>query len=152
DFPLGNQHLGTLFSGTWQMQGFNTPSTSAFQLDPENPIIAIRQQTGLVRNLGGGRRLVPFVIDISNPGDVKLSEISLHNSLQDAFATTRGFSIDRVTSCGVTLDGTFNGNGQVELLAPGNELGVQASKRVVVYAIVQPQPDPPAFTDRSQTS
>ena len=151
-FPLGNQHLGNLFSGTWQMTGFNTPAGPALELDPENPIIAIRQQTGLVRNLGGGKRLVPFVIDISNPGDVKLSEISLHNSIQDAFPGVRSFTIDHVTSCDFNLDGTFNGNGQVEALSAGNELNVQGSKRLLVYAVVSPQPDPPVFTDRSNAA
>jgi len=152
DFLLGQQHLGTLFSGTWQMSGFPTPTADALSLDPENPIIAIRQQTGMVRNLGSGNRLVPFVVDVSNPGDVKLSAISLHTSLQTAFSDALGFSVDHVTACGLTLDGTFNGDGNIELLAPGNELAVHGSNRVIVYAIVSPKADPTPYTDRSDTA
>lgn len=149
DFPIGQQHLGTLFTGTWQMTGFPTATADALSLDPENPIIAIKQQTGMVRNLGSGKRLVPFVIDLSNPGDVKLSQISLHSNLQDAFSNARSYNVDHVTSCGFNLDATFDGNGNVEVLVPGNELLVQGSKRVVLYAVVSPKPDPAPYTDRS---
>lgn len=153
-FQLGNQNLGNLIDDHWQMTGFSSEPASfqALSLDPENPIITITEQTGSVRNLGSGKRLVPFVVDIANPGDVLLNKLSLQTSLQNAFANARSFTLDRIDACGLNLNASFDGNLTNELLADGNTLDVSGKKRLTIFAVVSPKPDPDPYTDKSDTS
>ena len=152
NIPIASQNLGTLVAGTWQMSGFNTATDTPLSIDPENPILNIVQQTGNVKNLGGGKRLVPFAIDLSNPGDVKLNQLTLTNSLQNAFSDARSFTIDHITSCNLNVNPSFDGNNTTDLLTGNNELGLNQTKRLTVFAIVSPKPDPAPYNDRSDTS
>jgi hypothetical protein len=150
-FPIAKQKLGTIVSGNWQMQGFPTLAGSSLSIDPENPIISVEQITGATRNLGNGRRMVVFAVDLRNPGDVKLSQLSLESHLQSAFAGARSFTVDHVTACGLDLNHSFDGKSDQELLAAGNTLNPAATKRLYVYAIVAPQPDPENYVMRADT-
>jgi hypothetical protein len=150
-FPIAQQKLGTIVSGSWQMGGFSTLGADSLSIDPENPIVAVEQLTGATRNLGNGRRMVVFAVDIRNPGDVTLSKLSLKSHLLNAFANARSFTVDRIITCGLDLNPNFDGKTDEELLATGNTLAPAATKRVYVYAIVSPQPDPETYVMRADT-
>lgn len=142
---FGRQTLGTFHSGSWQMGGFNTHTTAALSVDPENPIIRVEQTTGAVRNLGEGKRLVPFAVDVANGGDVDLSSVTLQNSLETAFADARGFTVDHIVSCSLDVDPDYDGTGDAQILTGDDTLAVGESKRLIVYAVVSPQPDPAPY-------
>src|SRR5687768_6417611 len=124
-------------------------AVSAFALDPENPIVNVDQQTGAVRNLGAGRRQVAYAIDISNGGDVDLSDVHLVSDLSAAFSAAHSFSIDQILGCDVATNANFNGVTDKELLAPGARLDVDGSARVILLVSVYPKPDPPAYASTS---
>jgi len=150
-WTIAGQHLGDFVNDTWTLGGFVPKSASSFLLDPENPIIRLDQQTGLTRNLGGGKRQVTFALDISNPGDVTLSKLSLTSILQNAFSDARSWSLASVSSCGLAANPSFDGNRDPELLASGNVLAPGATKRVIIVATVAPKPDPQPYVDHSDT-
>ncbi|HXG58025.1 MAG TPA: hypothetical protein VNL91_03290 [Thermoanaerobaculia bacterium] len=150
NFLIAEQHLGNIFTGHWELGGFPTlDGDSPLMIDPENPILNITQLTGATTNLGGGRRRVAYAIDIVNPGDVPLSKLSVTADLAAAFAGSRGYTVERVTGCDLDLNPNFNGGSDKELLAAGNTLPVGDTKRVTLFVIISPQPDPPAYTSGS---
>lgn len=147
--PVASQNLGDVFSGSWQLQGFAALPVSAFSLDPENPIVNIDQQTGAVRNLGGGRRQVTYAIDYANGGDVKLSNVHLVSDLSNAFGAAHSFNVDQIIGCDFAANPSFNGASDKEMLAPNTELEVGEGGRVILVVSVYPKPDPPAYVSTS---
>ncbi|HEX2123338.1 MAG TPA: hypothetical protein VHL59_17035, partial [Thermoanaerobaculia bacterium] len=143
--PIASQDLGNVFAGSWQLQGFAPVTVEAFALDPENPIVNVDQQTGAVRNLGAGRRQVAYAIDISNGGDVKLSDVHLKTDLANAFGAAHSFAVDQVIGCELATNPDFDGVANQELLAPGTALEVGAAGRVVLVVSVYPKPDPSPY-------
>lgn len=168
-FALAQQEIAQLPSAgsqSWELQGFQTHAAGALLLDPENPIVTVVQSTGAITRLPEGGRLVPFVIDMSNGGDVPLGSLVLTNDLQNAFPAVRKMNLDRVLSFGVAGNAAYDGISNLDLLAPPLFIGHPsidpppgnavlfggAPKRLIVYARVYPQPDPPPFTGTSSGS
>jgi hypothetical protein len=132
----------------WPAEGFSTQSGTGFALDPENPIVRIEKAVGGTRNLGGGHRLVSYMLTFSNPGDVLLSSLHLEDDLAAAFPGARSFQVDNVIGCtGVTLNPAWSGVADVELLANGNTLAPAARKQVAIVASVYPQANPPEYVN-----
>lgn len=151
-FNLAEQNLGTIFSESWQLGGFTEISAeSPLSIDPENPIVSISQITGATANLGGGRRRVAYAIDLTNPGDVELSKLSIRTNLAAAFGPSRGYTVEKTAGCDLDVNPDFNGSGNQELLLDGNTLPVGDTKRVVLFVVVSPQPDPNPYVSASNT-
>jgi hypothetical protein len=136
----------SLVDDSWSVD-FAQQSGTEFALDPENPIVAVDKVVAATRNLGGGHRTVAWMLTLTNPGDVLLSDVHLADDLAAAFPGARAVRVDRVIGCnGVTLNGAF-GPGDDALLGPGNTLPPDATKRVALIASIHPQANPPEFVN-----
>ena len=136
----------SLVDDKWSVQ-FNQQSGSGFALDPENPIIGIDKVVAATRNLGGGHRTVAYMLTLSNPGDVALSDVHIADDLAATYPGARSFRVDRVIGCnGVTINSSF-GAGDDTLLGNGNTLAPSEQKRVAVMASIYPQANPPQYVN-----
>ena len=139
-----------LISGSWELGGFPTLKKGGFALDPENPIIKVKKQVSSVRNNGGGWRTITYVVDVWNAGDVPLSGVQMNDYLEGAFQEAYDYEVNRVYSCGLSVNQGFDGDTSTNLLAGTDTLEVGQLERVIYEVAVEPQPDPLPYWNQSE--
>ena len=103
-----------------------------------------------MRNNGGGWRTITYVVDVWNAGDVPLSGVQMDDFLEDAFYEAYDYEVNRVYSCGLSVNQGFNGNTSTNLLAGIDTLEVGQIERVIYEVAVEPQPDPLPYGNQSE--
>ena len=135
DWNFGSQ---TLLNNVLPVESDIIPLTSIL-LDPEDPIITIDYvNIQDEMNLGRGERAVVYKIGITNDGDVKLNDLKLYFDLQETYAGATHFSVECKSSEEFTLNGAYNGAGDIQLLAAGSSLLPGESAAVEVLVKVKP--------------
>jgi hypothetical protein len=132
-FPLSSSDCGC-----WSLQGFNTVAGSSFELDPENPIIAVASTIASGNATGGAPGTIVQSVQVSNVGDVPLSMTQVADALTAAVPTGGGFVVRAVASPTLTRNPAFNGVSDPRLLTRADVLQVGGSGSLAVTIGVEP--------------
>ena len=130
---------GSVGCGRWELLGFNSVPGSSFDLDPENPIIAVATSvaSGLATGTGPAGSLTQM-IRVTNAGDVPLSSAQIADVLAKLVISGGAFQVLSVTSPELTENNAFNGVIDPNTLTRADVLNVGASGQVVVSIGTQP--------------
>ena len=129
--------------GTTDGDGIPNEDTPTPVLIPETPLIGVANTVASVTNNGDGSYQVVYTLTVENFGNVDLKELQLSD---DLFATFGGaydevsVAVDAGTS-GFTLNPTFDGDNDTNLLDPANPnntLDVGETKQLTVTVTVTP--------------
>ncbi len=112
--------------------GENDPTPITFG---ENPAIGVAKAVASVTNLGGGAYKVVYDLVVQNIGDVNLSNVQVTDDLAAAFSPAT-ISSASATSSGFTVNGGYNGSGDINLLAASQTLNVGQTKTIQVTVTV----------------
>lgn len=125
---------------TFNLTGIPSIQLDKFLLNPENPIIDV-DYLGVedVANIGGGERVVVYKINISNGGDVKLSDVKLNFDLAEAYQDAASMTVLCTGSDHLTPNTNFDGDNDINILASGNTLEVGESKSIEVVVKIKPE-------------
>ncbi|MEM7356439.1 MAG: GEVED domain-containing protein, partial [Acidobacteriota bacterium] len=104
----------------------------------EDPVIGLGKELLAVEELGMGEHAALFEITVFNLGNVKLSNIQVTVDLATAFADAENFALDFATSSNLTINGGFDGDGDILLLAGSDMLDIGESGSIQVQVIVSP--------------
>jgi uncharacterized repeat protein (TIGR01451 family)/gliding motility-associated-like protein len=85
-----------------------------------------------------GSFTITYAIKAQNTGDVPLTQLQLEDDLSEAFNNATSFSLVSISSNDFTVNGSFNGTTDLNLLAGTNTLAVGASGRVTIVVKVTP--------------
>jgi hypothetical protein len=130
----------TIIDHTFNLQGTQTLDLPGFLLDPENPVIEVKDViTKDILNIGGGQRQVVYEITLSNEGDVLLSEVQSTFDLSESFQDASNFFVNCISSNGLIVNSEFDGEIDKNLLANGNQIGVGDSFTIEVLVIITPE-------------
>jgi hypothetical protein len=132
-FPLSSSDCGC-----WSLQGFNTVAGGTFQLDPENPIIAVASTIASGNATGGAPGTIVQSVQVSNVGDVPLSMTQVADALSAAVPTGGAFAVRNVASPTLTRNPAFNGVSDARLLTRADVLQVGGSGSLAVTVGVEP--------------
>ncbi len=125
---------------TFKLNGFQSFNKDPFTLDPEYPIINVDYlAVEDVVNIGGGERGVVYKATFSNGGDVKLNDVRLELDLDETYGTAMSFSVECIHSDDIMLDGDYDGNGEVNLIAANMSLEIGESASVEILVKVKPE-------------
>jgi uncharacterized repeat protein (TIGR01451 family) len=124
------------------------------------PIGAEQPQIGAVKTLvstvrDGSNPLlftVTFDIKVTNLGNVPLSEVQVTDDLAAAFAGATGFTVTSLTSGEFTVNGSYNGSSDTNLLAAGNSLAVGASGTIRLVVRLSSGGRPGPYTNQASAS
>ena len=124
----------------------NDPSGTDTEDDPtpveflENPVIGTAKQVNNVANNTDGSYTVTYDIAVENFGDVNLSNVQLDEDLTVTFAGASSFTFDSltVTSGTVTASSTFDGSGNIGLLAGTDTMLVGETATLQLVVTVMP--------------
>jgi hypothetical protein len=130
----------TLINHTFNLEGTSFLDLTGFLLDPENPIIEVSDIiTKDIVNIGGGRRQVVYEISLQNGGDVLLSDIQSTFDLSQSFQDASNFIVNCISSEELIVNSNFDGKGDKNLLADGNQIGIGETVSIEVLVIVTPE-------------
>lgn len=107
----------------------------------EDPRIGIAKRIVAIDRDPADRTLftVTFEVRLENLGNVPLSEVNAPAHFAGAFPAPVTFSVVELTSADFTVSPVFDGQANIDLLAPGNTLGIGESGLVrIVLRIVSP--------------
>jgi|TARA_R100000365_G_scaffold3587_1_gene12447 hypothetical protein len=125
---------------SFNLQGTQILDLPGFLLDPENPVIEVKDViTKDILNIGGGQRQVVYEITLSNEGDVLLSEVQSTFDLSESFQDASNFFVNCISSNGLIVNSEFDGEIDKNLLANGNQIGVGDSFTIEVLVIITPE-------------
>jgi len=130
---------------------FASQSGPAFSIDPENPVIVINKEASKVVNHGGGSRTVTYTMLVRNDGDVPLDAVQVKDLLTGTFNGAAGFSVDRVHSCKLTANPSFDGAGDAQLVMPVYTLDPAEEAVIELQVSVIPQAFPPLYANIADT-
>jgi hypothetical protein len=118
---------------SWTLGGFSPATGTAFDLDPENPIIAVSTdlEPGVLNGLGPAGTLVQS-IDVENAGDVYLSMTQVTDALSVAYSSLPGFTVTSILSPALAEDPDFDGVGNVNTLLGSDVLQVGQTSSITV--------------------
>ena len=104
----------------------------------ENPRIgaAKRVAAGPVPVAGG--QAVTYEITVANVGDVRLDQVQAVEDLAATFAGVESFAVDRLTSDALTVNPTYDGTGDTDLLTGTDSLAAGESGAIVLRVVVVP--------------
>ncbi|MBK6996776.1 MAG: hypothetical protein IPH31_18300 [Lewinellaceae bacterium] len=106
--------------------GDNNPdeeSGTPVSIDP-NPVIGLAKRTVQVQTLPNGSVDVTFEFNLENLGNVNINDLEVIDDLVLAFPATCVISVQSLTSDDFIVDPAFNGTGNNNMLAAGNDLPV----------------------------
>jgi hypothetical protein len=109
-----------------------------FQLDPENPIIAVASTIASGNATGGAPGTIVQSVQVSNVGDVPLSMTQVADALSAAVPTGGAFAVRNVASPTLTRNPAFNGVSDPRLLTRADVLQVGGSGSLAVTVGVEP--------------
>ena len=107
-----------LHSYTGTLGGISPRGGTPVNMDPENPQLELAAEVSRVINHGAGKRTVIYTMTVNNSGDVPLKDLNIADSLADAFAGAKAFSLpdDGLRSCDLTVNRNFSSATGGELL------------------------------------
>jgi uncharacterized repeat protein (TIGR01451 family) len=111
-----------------------TPAT--FAVDPNLGLA--KSVNGSIQNNADGTYTFNYQFNIQNTGDVNLTNLQIVDNLNSTFASADSFSISTPTSSDFTVNSSFNGVGDTNLLAPSQSLVVGASGLIGLEVTVTP--------------
>ena len=98
----------------------------------EQPGIAIEKRTVQVVMNNDGSATVTFEFNFENTGNVTLTDLSLTDNLSASFPGSCIVSVLSLTSGNFNINPGYNGISDIELLASGNTIDVNAKKAVLL--------------------
>ena len=124
----------------------NDPSGEDTEDDPtpvtfsEMPQIGTAKQVNNVVNNGDGTYDVTYDVFVENLGDVELNNVQLTENLATTFASATGFTPGAVTvvSGGLTLNPSFDGSTNTNLLAGTDTMAIAATAQLQLVVTVTP--------------
>lgn len=122
-------------------EGENDPTPVSFNTIVQPvPRIGVAKSAGTPVALSGGQFRIPYTIQVTNYGETILNNVQVVEDLQQTFTNAAGFSISNLTSptTGITVNGSFNGTNNQNLLASGNSLAIGSSAVINFDVIVTP--------------
>ncbi|MBV33988.1 MAG: hypothetical protein CMP47_00730, partial [Rickettsiales bacterium] len=114
----------------------DTPVTFAV-----NPAINIAKQiNGAVTNNGDGTYTVNYQMVVKNTGDVDLNDVQVADDLSTTFSAASSFSVGAgsPTSGDLTVNSSYDGSSDTNLLAASQSLAVGATATINLQVIVTP--------------
>ncbi|MBK6996782.1 MAG: hypothetical protein IPH31_18330 [Lewinellaceae bacterium] len=90
----------------------------------QNPVLGVAKRNVKTELLPDGSANVTFEFNLENFGNVNLNNLTLTDNLAATFPTTCAVSVMSLTSDDFIVDPAFNGTGNNNMLAAGNDLPV----------------------------
>ena len=105
----------------------------------ENPEIGVAKtiSSGPVNN-GDGTYTLDYSILVENTGDIVLDSVQVTDDLSTTFAGVTAFSVDSVTSSTFTVNGSYDGSTDTNLLDGTDSLAVGTSETITLTVTVTP--------------
>ena len=104
----------------------------------ENPQLGVAKVvTANIDNMNGTYS-VSYDIKIKNIGDVYIKNLHLIDNLSETFIEAASFSVTSISSTDVTVNGTYDGSTDIELLADTPDLGVGDSVIIAITVLIDP--------------
>ncbi|MEL7311652.1 MAG: OmpA family protein [Pseudomonadota bacterium] len=102
-------------------------------------------------NNGDGSYSLTYRFVVENSGDVVLNDVQVDESLATVFAGTT-FTVDNLASTDFTVNGAFDGDAVIGLLAPGNSLAAGVSGEIDLAITVTPGANLGQFDNTAEAS
>jgi uncharacterized repeat protein (TIGR01451 family) len=120
----------------------------------EHPLLGLAKQLVSVAQDPADARSsrVTFAFYLVNMGNVALSNVNAMDSLATAFTLPVTYSVISVTSTDFTVNGSFDGKTNLNLLAPGNTLAVGKTGVVQLVVLVHTGGNPGPYTNTATAS
>jgi len=115
--------------------GENDPTPVTFT---ENPIIGVAKAISLVTNHGDGTYTVAYTLTVENLGNVHLYSVQVSDNLSNTFTGAIGFTVDSVNSTDFTVNGSYNGGSDTNLLIGADGLLVHQTGTIQLVVTVTP--------------
>ncbi|WP_333809764.1 beta strand repeat-containing protein, partial [Flavobacterium sp.] len=113
----------------------NDPTPITF---PENPSIGIAKAvTSGPTNNGDGSYTLTYTIKVKNTGDVQLNNVQVTDNLASTFSGAT-FSVTSLTSAGLSVNTSYNGSSNINLLTGSNTLAIGSEQTIVLTVTVTP--------------
>ncbi|MBT8136854.1 MAG: DUF11 domain-containing protein, partial [Gammaproteobacteria bacterium] len=105
----------------------------------ENPEVGIAKTVSSAPvNNGDGTFTFTYTMTVENSGDVDLSGVQVTTDLATAFAAATGFTVDAVTSTDFAVNPSYDGSGDINLLAGSDSLVVAGTGTIDLTITVTP--------------
>ncbi|MEM7582822.1 MAG: GEVED domain-containing protein, partial [Acidobacteriota bacterium] len=118
----------------------------------EDPAIGIAKEIIAVTEVSQSEFGVLFLMTVTNFGNVPISDVQVVADLADAFADAESFAVDAVISADFTVNGGFDGSGDINLLAGTDTLAVGATGFIELEVLIVPGTNPgPYFCSSTVT-
>jgi uncharacterized repeat protein (TIGR01451 family) len=118
----------------------------------EQPSLGVTKALKSVTRQAGTNYVVVFEIDVTNLGNVPLSNVQVTENLTAALAGAASFNAASLTGTGLTVNPGFNGTGDTNLLAAGNTLAVGATGKLTLTLNVNSGGHQGPYTNQVQGS
>ena len=120
----------------------------------EHPVIGLAKQlVSVVQDPADARSSrVTFAFYLANLGNVALSNVNATDSLAAAFPSPASFSVISLTSADFTVNGSYDGQANPSLLAPGATLAVGTTGVVQLVVEVHTAGNPGPYSNTASAS
>ncbi len=112
----------------------------------QQPLIGLAKQLGTVTRdpASASDFFVTFNFTVANMGNTPLSNVNIADHVGAVFTTPASFTVVSVTSSTLTVNGSFDGQSNVNLLAAGNTLapGASATVQLNLHVVSGNKPGP----------
>ncbi|WP_395378008.1 beta strand repeat-containing protein [Marinicella sp. W31] len=105
----------------------------------QSPGISVTKSVnGQVVNNNDGTYDFQYEIVVTNTGDVPLNSVQVTDDLATVFAQATSFSIQNIQTTGLTINGSFDGSGDTNLLTGSDTLAFGSSASIFIDLRVEP--------------
>ena len=115
--------------------GENDPTPVTFT---ENPVIGVAKAVSSVTNNGDGTYTVAYTVTVENLGNVTLNNVQVVDNLASTFSGAVGFTVDSVSSSDFTVNGSYNGSSNTNLLVGTDSLSIRQTGTIQLVVTVTP--------------
>lgn len=117
---------------------FNLNTATRIQLIPKE-VVGVANMVSSITPLSACQYDITLVVNIENFGNSNLDNISVKDNLHDIIEVGASYSVVSVVATnGFTVNPSFNGDGDQELLAPGNTLLPFSTATITIIIRVNP--------------
>ena len=104
----------------------------------ESPSVGLAKLAGTVTNNNDGTFTIPYTLRVNNDGNVNLSNFQVTDNLSTTFGTVP-FSVQSISSPdGLTVNSSFNGSSDTNLLAGTDTLAVNTTAEITFNVLITP--------------
>ncbi|MFA9565073.1 MAG: LPXTG cell wall anchor domain-containing protein, partial [Acidimicrobiales bacterium] len=103
-------------------------------------------------SVGGGGQAVTYEIVVANVGDVGLNQVQAIEDLAATFAGVQSFTVDQLTSPSLTVNSSYDGTGDTDLLTGTDTLAVGQSGTIALRVLVVPGSNLGPFENQVEVS